>query len=332
MKKIELSERQKILLITTGISVPLLILGYFGGRGVFGNVIILSVFIVVSPQLIFSYIEYRKLKEVEGRFPSFLRNLTEAIRSEIPFHQAIIYVSRSDYGKLTPYVKKMANQISWGLPVDKVLLQFSDRVKKSKKLTRSIRILIETFKSGGDIAATLDSIADTMLVLKDMEKERSSLLNQHVILMYFICFVFIGIVVGINKLMVPIFQARGLQEAVAEAGIVGLASPCETVFLCQETVERKVSCICIADSLSCLPCKIYFSICSIFAIGEKTSIGCYYTALFFSMSIIVAIFSGLVAGQISENSIIAGIKHSLIMVSISIGTFYILTYLRLLGV
>jgi pilus assembly protein TadC len=111
LRRIELSEREKILIITIGISIPLLILGYLGGTGVFGNTIILSVFIVVAPQLIFSYIEYRKLKEVENRFPSFLRNLTEAIRSEIPFHQAIIYVSRSDYGKLTPYVKKMANHI-----------------------------------------------------------------------------------------------------------------------------------------------------------------------------------------------------------------------------
>jgi hypothetical protein len=194
-----------------------------------------------------------------------------------------------------------------------------------------VRILIETFKSGGDVAATLDSIADTMLVLKDIDKERTSLLSQHVVLMYFICFTFIGIVVGINKLMIPIFQARGLQEAAAEVGMVGLASPCETVFSCQETIEGKISCICISDSFSCTPCQIYFSICSILGIGKKTSIGCYYTALFFSMSIIVAIFSGLVAGQISENSLVAGIKHSLIMVSISVGTFYILTYLRLLG-
>jgi len=65
---------------------------------------------------------------------------------------------------------------------------------------------------------------------------------------------------------------------------------------------------------------------------DKTSVSCYYISLFFFMSVIQAFFSGLVAGQISEGSLISGIKHSLILVMITLGSFYILTYLGLIGV
>ncbi|MFN6992553.1 MAG: hypothetical protein ACK4MM_07540 [Fervidobacterium sp.] len=54
-------------------------------------------------------------------------------------------------------------------------------------------------------------------------------------------------------------------------------------------------------------------------------------ALFFSMVIVQAICGGLVAGQISEGSIKAGIKHSLILLVVTFGIFFILVRVGLLG-
>jgi len=330
MRKIELDQKRKVLIVTVLISLVILILGYFAGPGVFGNCIIISLFIVGTPQLILSYIEYKTLKEIEGMFPNFLRNLIESIRSGMSFHQAMVFASKSDYGKLTPEVRKMANQLSWGLSIDKVLSQFSMRVKHSRKLTRAIRIIIETFKSGGDIVTTLDSVAETSLILRELERERKSMLNQHVVLMYIICFIFIGIIIGINKLMIPIFKAPNLQQIGSTVGVIGFMSPCESVVPCQLTKEGKLSCYCVTDQITCTPCYIYYSICSLFG-SKKGSISCYYIGLFFAMSVFQAIFSGLVAGQIGEGSITAGAKHSLVMLIITVGAFYILTYLKVLG-
>jgi flagellar protein FlaJ len=62
--------------------------------------------------------------------------------------------------------------------------------------------------------------------------------------------------------------------------------------------------------------------------GEISS---YYVAIFFFLAIIQSFFAGLVAGQISEGSWIAGMRHSLILVSITFGIFTILVYTGLLG-
>ena len=45
------------------------------------------------------------------------------------------------------------------------------------------------------------------------------------------------------------------------------------------------------------------------------------------MTITVAIFSGLIAGEITENSINAGAKHSIIMTGTVIGVFWVLAFL-----
>lgn len=176
---------------------------------------------------------------------------------------------------------------------------------------------------------SLESLAESLTILSDIEKERRSLFSQHVVLMYFICFIFIGIVIGIERLMLPIFESPGLQETATEMGPLGFTNPCEVVYTCWETETGKVECSC-KGSVECIPCGIYYSICSLLGV-RKGTMGCYYTSLFFAMSMIQAIFSGLVAGQIGEGSIRAGIKHSLIMSSITVGSFMILTYLGVIG-
>ncbi len=317
--KLELSKQRKILLVTIIISVFLLIIGFFSGKqGVLGNTIILSIFITIVPQLIFNYVNFRKLKEIELRFPHFLRDIVESTRAGMPLHKAIIFSSHTDYGALSPDIKKMAHQLSWNVNIIKVLEQAKERLKKSQTLSRVFRILIETYNSGGSIDSTLNSLSSTMMTIQDTEKERKSTLNQYVIAMYVISLVFLGIIVGINWLMVPIFQAM----ATPSAGVspVGLGSvitnPCNT-------------CVYGAD-VACTPCGIYTGICSIFG-SESTSIGCYYLALFFSISIIQSMMGGLVAGQIGEGSVVAGIKHSLILVCMTIAAFFILVPLGFIG-
>jgi flagellar protein FlaJ len=284
--------------------------------GILGLSIIISIFIILSPQLISNYLEFRKIREIESIFPNFLRDLVEASKAGLPLHKAIIFVSNTDYGPLSPEVKKMAHQLSWNVNLLKVLEQTMKRLKKSKTLTRVIRVMIETYKSGGSVDTTLDSLSNALKNLQDTERERKSMLGQYVISVYVVSVIFMGIVVAINQLMIPIFESMSATTGVGGEAISFGQNPCDS---CQAQVN-----------LRCLPCVIYFNICSIFG-TETTTISCYYLGLFFSMSIMQAISGGLVAGQIGEGSVIAGAKHSLILVSITFGAFFVLVTLGLVG-
>jgi len=316
MAKFSLSKERKVLLICIMIASFLIFLASISGDvGVFGPTIFLSVFIITAPQLIFSYISYRNIKEIELQFPRFLRDLVETTRAGMPLHKAIIFTSHADYGPLSPEVEKMAKKLTWNVNILKVLDQAKERLKKSKTLSRIIRIMIETYKSGGSMDDTLNSLSSTLMTIQDTDKDRKSMLNQYVIAMYVISVVFIGIIVGINWLMVPLFESMA---APATRGAVGtfVSNPC-------------YSCAGVSHT-GCMPCNIYFGICSIFG-SETTSISCYYLALFFSISVVQAIMGGLVAGQIGEDSVTAGIKHSLFLLTITLGAFFILVKLQVLG-
>jgi len=314
-KKFELSTNKKILLVSIATSIFFLIIGILSNdRAVLGNSIILSAFAIAGPIFFFKYMKTKEIKEMEEKFPFFLRDVIEALRSGSPLHTAVTMVSKYEYGKLSPEIKKMASQISWGMSFDRVIDQFAERVKVSKRLTVVSKIIKEAYLSGGDIISTFETVADNMTVLDDYEKERRSLLSQYIILMYIINFLFIGIVVGINRLMVPIFKV----EAVGQLEMIGLQNPCT-----------------FCSQFSCVFCDILQGISTIFNLGDirvLENMGSYYTSLFFLMAIIESIFCGLVAGEISEGSAIAGIKHSIIMVIITFGSFFILVNFGIMGV
>lgn len=315
MVKIEMSREKKTLVGTILVSLLMILFAILTGDiGIVGNVIILSVLLISIPQLIFSYVSYRELRDMELRFPSFMRDLVESTRAGLPLHKSIISASRNDYGPLNKEIKKMSNQLSWNINIIKVLEQSRERLKRSDTLNKVMRVMIETYKSGGSVDDTLNSLSLALSTIQETEKERKSTLSQYVVAMYVITFVFIGIVVGINRLLVPIFSSGGLGAGGVLGGLVG--NPCEP---CLYT-----------GGLACTPCGLYFNVCSLMGVSSGT-LSCYYLALFYSMSAVQAITGGLVAGQIGEGSVKAGIKHSLILFILATGTFFILVRIGLLG-
>ena len=62
---------------------------------------------------------------------------------------------------------------------------------------------------------------------------------------------------------------------------------------------------------------------------DPTTIGAYYISLFFASLVILGACVGLITGQLGENSIMAGIKHSIIMVVISVSVFLFISKLGL---
>jgi archaeal flagellar protein FlaJ len=305
---IKLSNRDKTLTTSILISITLITLGAISNDpGVLGNFIIISAFIILVPQFLIRYRIYRELRDMEDKFPSFLRDLTESLTAGLPLHKGIISVSRINYGPLSKEVNKMSNQISWGMPLDKVLDQFSERIKSSKRMYLATKIMKESHFSGGDIKSTLNSLVEGQILLSETSKEKSSMMSQYVVLMYAITILFLVIIVFINKLMVPMFQ---MSQQVTE---MGMTNPCNSCY-----------------GLECGICDVFGAVSSSIFNVEQDSISSYYISIFFFLSIVQSFFAGLVAGQISEGSVIAGLKHSLILVSMVFGVFSILVRIGLL--
>ncbi|MBI4171088.1 MAG: type II secretion system F family protein [Candidatus Aenigmarchaeota archaeon] len=289
----------KHIFITSSIAFVFIIIAaiFVNNFVIASNLIFLGAVILIFPYSLNKFFEFKRTRAYEEEFPNFLRDLAESQRAGLTLMQALQSASKTEYGMLTYEIKRMYNQLTWNVPVETVLKNFSERIKKSKMIVRAMMIIDQATKSGGNVEQTMESLATNIESLREVQEEKSLMLNQQVIMMYAIFFIFLGISIALIKFLVPLFQTQ------TEAGSLGFqgfgANPCVQ---------------CIGNSAPvCLGCHTFFAVSEAFNFGKNEDAISYYKALFFTMIMVQGFFSGLIAGQIGSDSIIGGVKHSMIM-------------------
>jgi len=286
-------------------------------EGIMMNLIVLGVIIGATPYAMLSYFEYARIKAIEDQLPIFLLDLAESQKVGLTLHESLKQASKTDYGKLSTEIKKVYNQLSWGIGVQEVFDNFAKRMKKSKLTSRVVSIINETYISGGDIGRTMEATASDITAIKEAEKERKAVTSEHTLIMYAIYFIFIGIVIGLSQTLIPMLSIGSEASSVAGGGlgIFSFEDPCT---------------VCVDNpSPYCINCSIFSLLCQM--IGIESGGKCYYNALFILMAVVQGIFSGLIAGQIGEGSVFAGVKHSLIMTVAGFSALVILLKFGFMG-
>src|SRR3989344_4546858 len=146
--------------------------------------------------------ENKRQKEIEEKFLEFIRNVGETVRTGVPIPKGILQVADKDYGALTPYVKKLGNQIEWGMPMHNSLVVFADDTE-NKMIKRSISIIIEADESGGDISDILESVSTSVVNIKQMKEERRSTIFSQIVQGYIVYLLFIGIMIILQLVLFP---------------------------------------------------------------------------------------------------------------------------------
>ena len=102
-----------------GIGAAILIVGLsflFKDTKLFFLIIGIGVLSGVLPFVISLIAETRAETEKEEMFLEFTRNLVESVKTGTPISKSIINLRDKAYGVLGPNIKKLANQISLGIP------------------------------------------------------------------------------------------------------------------------------------------------------------------------------------------------------------------------
>lgn len=196
-----------ILAISAFFAIALFMANFFFMRGyvdetIFTMVNIVAASIFIVPAGLMQYEKYKKVQEIEEKFPDFLRNIVEGLRGGMTLPLSITYAARNYYGALDPYVRQLSAQISWGVPFDTVLNNFSGQLK-SKIIARSVSTINEAHRSGGNIVDVLESVTKSTVEIEKIRRERASRISGQMMTGYIIFFVFIGVMIGMREFLLP---------------------------------------------------------------------------------------------------------------------------------
>lgn len=247
---------------------------------------IIGVLTVVLPLFIYRYRRYRRIQEIEKRFPDYLRDLADAINSGMTLPQAVKHVSKNEYGVFTPYARKIAISVDWGISFEKAL-EYTGEEIGSKILKRAISTLIQTYRSGGKAAESLIAITESLKEIRKLKEERATQVYSQTMQNYIIYFIFLAIIVLLVKYLLPLMV---YPEKMLSSGVLP---------------SRGIS----LPGVGSVSMGIGFNPIA----TEKFEI---YKQMFLWLVIIEGIFSGLATGKMAEGSFIAGLKHSLALTTI----------------
>ncbi len=211
----------KNLLILTiasfSIAIMLVLVSYIVFReytNIFSTILIIAFVVAISPIAIFKYAESTKIKSLEDQFPQFMNDVVEAVRSGMSLPQAIGVISKNDYGVLNPYIKKLNAQLEWGIPFTKAFASFT-RSTRSKLIARIGATIIESHEYGGNLTDVFESISNTTVEIERLREERKLFLNSQIVSGYIIFFVFLAVIIGLQKYLVPTLTEISMKQLVS---------------------------------------------------------------------------------------------------------------------
>jgi len=221
-----------IVLIMTGVLVSLFmilfLLSLLNIVG-FGSPVDFLVFAILSGTGIYGmyeWLHFRRIYKIDSVFPDFVRDLAASRRAGMTFTNAILFTSKGNYGLLTNEIKKIAQQISWGSSIEDALTNFAKRIN-TKSVNRTISLIIEASRSGGNVAEVLDVAANDSRELKLMEAERKVNMASYVIVIYVAMFVFMAIIAMLAGVFIPTItgeEAQGLSTTIGGTGLISQAA------------------------------------------------------------------------------------------------------------
>ena len=196
------------------------------GNRFFFFIIGMGVLIGVFPFVITIIRGNRISDEKEEMFLEFSRNLVESVKTGTPIGKSIINVRNKPYGVLSENIKKLANQIAMGIPLNVALQIFSKDVK-NKTISRALTLIGQAERGGGEIGGILESVTEAVSTADKLKKERKAAISTLVVQGYIIFFVFIVIILVMQFQILPLITNIVPAGETLGVGGLGGAAPIE---------------------------------------------------------------------------------------------------------
>lgn len=155
--------------------------------------LVLSLFIILIPLAIFHEIKNMKKKRIENNFPDMLKKLAITNETGITLRDSIQLMARSDTNILSKEIKKIWNDITWGLEINDSLIRFANRLR-TQVITRSLSLITKANESSGDIGEALIVAARDAASEQAMRRERSMRMMIYIVIIYISFLVFVGVI------------------------------------------------------------------------------------------------------------------------------------------
>ncbi|MDD5502700.1 MAG: type II secretion system F family protein [Candidatus Thermoplasmatota archaeon] len=164
--------------------------------------VVFAILAMLGPYGIYDHYQLRRIIHMEERFPDFLRDLGSSRMAGMTLPNSVLTVAKGEYGELTPEIRKMADQIKWNVPFPEALRLMGERIK-TPLAERSISLINEANRSGGNVTDVLMAASNDARQIKTLEADRRITMGLYTVVVYVSFFVFLAVVLILYGSFIP---------------------------------------------------------------------------------------------------------------------------------
>jgi flagellar protein FlaJ len=179
---------------------------------------VFAVLICIIPVAILDFKEQWRVSNLENALPNFFRDLAGMNDSGMTLPTAIHLVAAAEYGTLTPHIKKLDNEMSWGVNFVEALYRFGQGLG-TKLADRSVDLIAKASKAGGDVSEVLRAAAKDTFEVVNLQTERSNNMLIYVIIVLVSFAVFLFVIAILVSSFLTTMATAG--QAAASSGAKG---------------------------------------------------------------------------------------------------------------
>lgn len=238
---------------------------------------------IITFHFILVFTADKRAEFTEEVLPDALQLISSNIRSGLTVDRAILTSARPEFGPLEQELKRVAKETISGKSLEESLKTIPKRIK-SRLLDRTINLLVEGISKGGNMANLLDNIAEDVRQAKTLRREIKSYVMMYAIFIFFAVGIGAPLLYSISTFLVQTMAKFGTVET------PGITVQTNLPLMKFQGVEISPQFL------------LKYSIAAI---------------------AISAIFGSLLIGLINEGTEKAGVKLIPILVTISLGLFWV---------
>ena len=183
----------------------------------------------IVPITLYQLREVQRRDSIDKNMPVFLLALLSSVQSGSNLLKAIEQTANRNLGALTPELKNLRANISWGMPIETAFENFAQRT--GTRISRRVTVLLEmASRIGGDVSENLEMIQKHVSEMQNIEKNRKSQLQPYTYTIYISYAVFIAVsVLLITSFFSEIEKVQGDLLAKGNANAGGLFGSMSTM-------------------------------------------------------------------------------------------------------
>lgn len=169
----------------------------------------------VTSFMVLNLLAYRRTQSIDKVLPDILDMIAQNMVAGMTTYNSLWAAAKSEFGPLAIEIQSAAKATLGGMPLEGALNQVIERIK-SDKVERSIKLIIQGMKSGGELPSVLQGVAKDMRSEQYLKKQMQSETAAYSMFILFALLVGTPLLFSISLQFITIFSRLMVETGVEE--------------------------------------------------------------------------------------------------------------------